>query len=60
MVCPDCNTENNYIYVGMIHIKCTNTHCRHFDKEVYKEWEKTQIQMSVFDPYDGLLIPEDS
>jgi hypothetical protein len=36
--CPECDTENPYVYIGAISVECTNIACRHFNDEAHTRW----------------------
>lgn len=36
--CPDCKTENSFVYVGAIEVECTYLHCQHFNQEAHNKF----------------------
>ncbi len=41
--CPECDTESEFIYQGLIHIKCINPFCRHYDTEARKDYDVARM-----------------
>ncbi len=37
--CPECDTESEFVYLGLIHIRCINPFCRHYDTESRKDYD---------------------
>lgn len=66
-VCPYCNTTNGQIYVGIIHVLCTNIACKNFDEKTYYEHKKLIDQQKKLDTpqeeldnwynYNKLIVP---
>ena len=38
--CPDCETDNDFVYVGLISAECPNKQCRNYDVKAYAAWVK--------------------
>ncbi len=41
MKCPDCETDNDFVYVGITRAECPNKQCRNYDEKVYAAWVQT-------------------
>ncbi len=54
--CPDCETDNDFVYVGITRAECPNQQCRNYDRKAYAEWVKA-TQTHPNEPFDPDKTP---
>lgn len=59
--CPACHTDDQFVYIGVIHVECPNENCVHFTKKAATlKLTSTEVpkvsEATGFDPTDFLSV----